>query len=93
MASVNVLVTDSFLSQVERVGVELKEKVARAHQVLHETALLSELQQLGNSYRRGVDKQIDQLSLRISLLQMDRIELLSRIFSIWMPALQRLNSK
>ena len=55
-----------FLSQVERVRVELREIVARAHKVLQEreTALLSELQQLEDTYRgEGVDKQIDQLRL------------------------------
>ena len=57
---------NQFLSQVGRVRVELRERVARAHQVLQEreTALLSELQQLEDTYRReGVDKQIDQLRI------------------------------
>ena len=64
MASARVAGENSFLSQVERVRVELRERVARAHQVLQEreTALLSELQQLEDTYRgEGVDKQIDQL--------------------------------
>ena len=46
--------------------VELREKVARTHQVLQEieTALLSELQQLEDTYRgEGVDRQIDQLRI------------------------------
>ena len=63
MATAEVL-EDSFLSQVERVRVELREKVARAHQVLREreTALLSELQQIETSYRGGeVNRQVDQL--------------------------------
>ena len=47
MASARVAGEDPFLSQVERVRVELRERVARAHQVLQEreTALLSKLQQ------------------------------------------------
>ena len=64
MASARVSGENQFLSQVERVRVELRERVARAHQVLQEreTALLSELQQLEDTYRgEGVDKQIDQL--------------------------------
>ena len=64
MASARVVGENPFLSQVERVRVELRERVARAHQVLQEreTALLSELQQLEDTYMgEGVDKQIDQL--------------------------------
>ena len=56
----------SFLSQINRARVELGEKVSRAHQVLQEreTALLSELQQLEDTYRgEGVDRQIDQLRI------------------------------
>ena len=63
MASARVSGENAFLSQVERVRVELRERVARAHQVLQEreTALLSELQQLEDTYRgEGVDNQIDQ---------------------------------
>ena len=66
MASARVAGENSFLSQVERVRVEVRERVARAHQVLQEreTALLSELQQLEDTYRgEGVDKQIDQLRI------------------------------
>ena len=66
MASARVAGENSFLSQVERVRVELRERVARAHQVLQEreTALLSELQQLEDTYRgEGIDKQIDQLRI------------------------------
>ena len=54
------------LSQLERARIELREKVARAEQVLREreTALLSELQQLEDTYRgEGVDRQIDQLRI------------------------------
>ena len=64
MASGNVPGENPFLSQLERARIELREKVARAHQVLQEreTALLSELQQLEDTYRgEGVDRQIDQL--------------------------------
>ena len=68
MASANVPGEgeNPFLSQLERARVELREKVARAHQVLREreTALLSELQQLENTYRgEGVDRQVDQLRI------------------------------
>ena len=53
MASANVPVENPFLTQIERVRVELRERVARAHQLLQkrETALLSELQQLEDTYR------------------------------------------
>ena len=66
MASVNVPGENPFLSQLERARVQLREKVARAHQVLQEreTALLSELQQLEDTYRgEGVHRQIDQLRI------------------------------
>ena len=66
MASARVAGENTFLSQVGRVRVELRERVARAHQVLQEreTALLSDLQQLEDTYKReGVDKQIDQLRI------------------------------
>ena len=66
MASARVVGENTFLSQIERVRVELRERVARAHQVLQEreTALLSELQQLEDTYRGAVvDKQIDQLRI------------------------------
>ena len=64
MASANVPVENPFLAQIERIRVELRERVARARQVLQEReiALLSELQQLEDTYRgEGVDEQIDQL--------------------------------
>ena len=66
MASANTSVKDSFLSQLESVRVELKEKVSRAHQVLQgrETALLSELQQLEENYKgEKVNEQIDPLRI------------------------------
>ena len=66
MASANVPGESSFLSQLERARAELREKVARAHQVLQEreTALLSELQLLEDTYRgEGVDRQVDQLRI------------------------------
>ena len=56
----------SFLSQIERVRIELREKVARAHQVLYEreAELLSELQQLeGTDRGEGIAEQIKELSL------------------------------
>ena len=64
MASANAPGENPFLSQLERVRVELRRKVVRAHQVLQEreAALLSELQQLEDDYRgEGVYLQIDQL--------------------------------
>ena len=66
MASANVPGESSFLSQLERARAELRERVARAHQVLQEreTALLSELQQLEDTYRgEGVDRRVDQLRI------------------------------
>ena len=66
MASVNVPGENPFLSQLERARIDLREKVARAHQVLREreTALLSELQQLKDTYRGDrVDEQIGQLRI------------------------------
>ena len=66
MASANVPIENPFLSQLEIARVELRERVARAHQVLQEreTALLSELQQLEDIYRaEGVAGQILELSL------------------------------
>ena len=66
MASANVPGEISFLSQLERAGAELRERVTRAHQVLQErqTALLSELQLLEDTYRgEGVDRQVDQLRI------------------------------
>ena len=66
MASATVPGENPFLSQLERARVQLREKVARAHQVLQEreAALLSELQQLEDTYRgEGVDRQINQLRI------------------------------
>ena len=66
MASARVVGENLFLSQVERVCVELRERVARANLVLHERerALLSKLHQLEDTYRgEGVDKQINQLRI------------------------------
>ena len=66
MASGNVSVKDSFLTQLESVRAEITERVARAHQVLQEreTALLSELQELEIRYRgEKVNKQINQLRI------------------------------
>ena len=66
MASGNVPGDNPFLSQLARARAELREKVARAHQVLQEreTALLSELQELEDTYRgEGVSNQIYQLRI------------------------------
>ena len=57
---------DLFISRVERVGLEVRARIARAHQVLHEreTALLSELQGIVNKYKgEGLAEQILELSL------------------------------
>ena len=53
MATSDVSANNSFFDQIESVRAELRKKVARAHQVLQgrESALLSELQQLEDSYR------------------------------------------
>ena len=62
MASANI--ENSFLSQIESVRTELKQKVSKAHQVLQgrEAALLSELQQLEVSYRaEGIEQQLKEL--------------------------------
>ena len=66
MASADVPGENTFLSQLERARIDLREKVARAHQILQEreTALLTELQQLENTYMgEGLDNQIDQLRI------------------------------
>ena len=71
MASHNVPGENLFISHLDRVRVELREKVARAHQVLQEreTALLSELQELEDIYRgEGENYQIDQLRTSKELL-------------------------
>ena len=62
MASANVPVENPFLTRIERVRVELRER-ARARQVLQEreTALLSELQRLEDTYMgEGVAEQIPE---------------------------------
>ena len=67
MASVEVAgEEDTFLSEIERVRVELRSKVSRAHQLLQERELilLSELQQLEATYRgEGVVEQLKQLRI------------------------------
>ena len=65
MASANVLRSDSFLSQVERVRREITTKFQRSHQVLveREATLLSELDELVVRYRgEGVNQQIEELN-------------------------------
>ena len=65
MASANVLRSDSFLSQVERVRKEIATKFQRSHQVLveKEATLLSELDELVLRYRgEGVNQQIEELN-------------------------------
>ena len=66
MASANVPGERPFLSQLERARSELRDEVAKAHQVLQEreTALLSELQLIEDTYRgEGVHRQVDQLRI------------------------------
>ena len=65
MASANVLRSDSFLSQVERVRREIATKFQRSHQVLveREATLLSELDELVVRYMgEGVNQQIEELN-------------------------------
>ena len=65
MASPNVLRSDLFLSQVERVRREIATKFQRSHQVLvkREATLLSELDELVVRYRgEGVNQQIEELN-------------------------------
>ena len=63
MASANVLRSDSFLSQVERVRREIGTKFQRSHLVFveKEAILLSELDELVVRYRgEGVNQQIEE---------------------------------
>ena len=63
MASANV--EDLFLTQLQRVRVEIRERVSRSHRLLQwrEAVLLSELQQLEDTYRgEKVIEQIQELS-------------------------------
>ena len=65
MASLYESESEPFLSQVERVRTEIRDKFSKSHQMLseRETALLSELDQLVSSYKGdGVMEQIEQLS-------------------------------
>ena len=65
MASANVLRSDSFLSQVERVRREIATKIQRSHQVLveREAILLSELDELVVRYRgEGVNQQVEEIN-------------------------------
>ncbi|KAI6645900.1 NHL repeat containing protein [Oopsacas minuta] len=64
MASVEEV--DTLFSQIDNLRVEIRDKIARAHQVLHqrEADLLSELQELENYYRgKSVSEQITQLCI------------------------------
>ena len=59
---------DLFLEEIENIREYVKTKVARVHQMLQkrERALLSELQQLEDTYKgEGVAEQIDQLIITI----------------------------
>ena len=65
MASANVLRSDSFLSQVERVRMEITTKFQRSHQVLVErkATILSELDELVVRYKgEEVNQQIEELN-------------------------------
>ena len=65
MANVRESVEGSFLLQIGRVRVELRERIARAHQLLEtrESTLMSELQQLEDEYNgNGVTVQIKELA-------------------------------
>ena len=76
MASANVLRSDSFLSQVERVRKEIATKIQRSHQVLveREATLFSELDELVVRYRgEGVNQQIGELN-RLKELQLSSVK-------------------
>ena len=75
MADVNVLRTDSFLSQVERVKKEITTKFKRSHQVLEEreATLLSELDELMVRYKgEDVNQQIEELN-RLKEVQLSSV--------------------
>ena len=66
MASLYESESEPFLSQVERVRTEIRDKFSKSHQMLNEreAALLSELDQLVASYKgEGVREQIQELNL------------------------------
>ena len=66
MASLHESESEPFLSQVDRVRKEIRDKFSKSHQILNEkeTALLSELDQLVTSYKgEGVREQIQELNL------------------------------
>ena len=70
MASANLLRSDSFLSQVEKVRREIATKFQRSNQVLveREATLLSELDELVVRYKgEGVNQQIEELNHLIEL--------------------------
>ena len=76
MASANVLRSDSFLSQVERVRREIATKFQRSHQVLveREAILLLELDELVVTYRgEGVNQQMEELN-RLKKLQLSSVK-------------------
>ena len=65
MASFSDSESEEFLSQVERVRIEIRDKFSKSHQMLHEreAALLSELDQLVANYKvEEVRKQIQKIS-------------------------------
>ena len=66
MASLYVSESEPFLSQVERVRTDIRDKFSKSHQILNEreAALLSELDQLVASYKgEGVREQIQELNI------------------------------
>ena len=66
MASLYESESEPFLSQVEKVRTEIRDKFSKSHQILNEreAALLSELDQLVASYKgEGVREQIQELNL------------------------------
>ena len=71
MASSSESKSESFHSQVERVGTDIRKKFSKSHQVLNEreSVLLSELDQLVTSYGRvEIREEIQQLSASKEIL-------------------------
>ena len=101
MASANVLRSDSFLSQVERVRREIATKFQRSHQVLveREATLLSELDELVVRYRgEGVNQQIEELnrlkeSQLSSVKENENKETLKKIVSVLEERVREIRAK
>ena len=101
MASANVLRSDPFLSQVERVRREIATKFQRSHQVLEEreATLLSELDEQVVRYRgEGVNQQIEELnrlkeSQLSSVKENENKETLKKIVSVLEERVRKIRAK